>query len=116
MKKVYLCKQNDFCVCFTDLLQGCYQIRSYGKMDVMKKEKKKIINLGCEDVNVDIMQEEENGVVLLKYVQMETGIYAAVFEVELTSCDTHQHIVLDASNSYCVCLHDLCMQEYMKSA
>ena len=29
------------------------------------------------------MQEEENGVVLLKYVQMETGIYAAVLKWSL---------------------------------
>ena len=111
-EKVYLCKQNDFCVCFTDLLQGCYQIRSYGKNGCDEEGEEKIINLGCEDVNVDIMQEEENGVVLLKICPNGNWNLCGCFEVELTSCDKHQHIVLDASNSYCVCLHDLCMQEY----
>lgn len=107
-----LCKDNDFCVCFTDLLQGCYQIRSYGKNGCDEEGEEKIINLGCEDVYVDIMQEEENGVVILKICPNGNWNLCGCFEVELVSCDTHQRIVLDETNSYCVCLHDLCMQEY----
>lgn len=119
-----LCAQNDFCVYFDDLMQGCYEIKELDEACetryLLNKQpyETACFTLGKEDIYVDIINKEttSGGVVVEKRIRKGNHIVKPqetdCFKILLSGRNTYEIFELNADNDFCVCFNHLYNQHY----
>lgn len=119
-----LCKQNDFCVYFDDLNEGCYEIKEVDQgCDVFYRINQQALphakfTLSNEDVMVEIINREvaQNRVVIEKRVRKDGNLCMPCeedcFAVAVSGRNFYEVYELHAKNDFCILLEGLENQHY----